>query len=328
MRQDSWYQGSRSEIIGEYLLSNIAFTVPVVARSDIGVDLFCTLYEIEKVQRNKNLIPSSTFAIQIKSKDNPIILSKSHIDYLTRLELPFFIGVVDRKKVCMKIYSCQQLLHLSLKYGNLADSDADFEIELKPIDDYSENNLKNNLFKLISDNYRGFKSLLLDRNNKLIRVLIKKKKEKKKEISQIALEIGPKTLLISPTDRTDIKRKNKINQLKEWVSLDYTNKYNIKTYVPIIPVKLYKGDTPYIEYYNPKNYELNVYHYLAVRLTMLFLHFSKNKTLLNENKEIILNLEKFVELVLNKIEKDDFYYKQLVDHYNKLKMRLEEENVK
>ena len=223
------------------------------------------------------------------------------------LELPFFVGVVYRDKGYMKIYSCQQLLNLSLKYGNLADSDVDFEVELKPIDDYSKENGQNNLFKLMS--YPKFENLLSDNKN----ILINEKKQDKKNIKQITLEIGPKISKICLGDTNLEERKNQINQLKEWISLDYTNKYNEKTYVPIPIIKFCDNEihtTHYIEYYNPVNYELNIYHYLAIRLAMLFLHFSKNETLLQANKEIIINSEKLINLILSKLVKGDIYYKQ------------------
>ncbi len=44
------------------------------------------------------LLQSSSLGIQIKSKEETI-LATNKIEYLTKLELPFFVGVIDRENL-------------------------------------------------------------------------------------------------------------------------------------------------------------------------------------------------------------------------------------
>ena len=104
-------QGWQSENLARFLLSEFAFIAqPSTVADDVGSDFYCTLFKKEKDGGNHHLIPKNSFVIQIKSSENDVDLS-SKAGFLEQLELPFFIGVVDRRELSLKIFS-GRALHL------------------------------------------------------------------------------------------------------------------------------------------------------------------------------------------------------------------------
>lgn len=99
----SFRQGWQSENIARFLLSKFAFiSKPSTISDDLGSDFLCTLFKIEKGK----LYPSNSFAIQIKSKSpKKKIDVTDKMSYLGNLEIPFFIGVVDRDNLKISIYA-------------------------------------------------------------------------------------------------------------------------------------------------------------------------------------------------------------------------------
>lgn len=98
-------QGWQSENLARFLLSEFAFIAqPSTIADDVGNDFYCTLFKKEKYGKQDCLLPNNSFVIQIKSSSNNINLS-SKCNFLDQLELPFFIGIVDRQKLNLKIYS-------------------------------------------------------------------------------------------------------------------------------------------------------------------------------------------------------------------------------
>lgn len=107
----SFRLGWQSENVARCILYNICFLAqPVQSADDIGIDFFCTLFQTEPTENNTQLIPKNSFAIQIKSKDasNRVSLTK-YLPYLAALELPFFIGIVDRGTLMLEIFSGEYL---------------------------------------------------------------------------------------------------------------------------------------------------------------------------------------------------------------------------
>lgn len=98
----SYRQGWQSENIARFLLSKFSFiSNPSTISDDLGSDFLCTLFKIEK----GNLYPNNSFAIQIKSKGDNKIDITNKMSYLGNLEIPFFVGVVDRDKLKISIYA-------------------------------------------------------------------------------------------------------------------------------------------------------------------------------------------------------------------------------
>lgn len=109
--QRSFRLGWQSQNLARYILYKFSFLAePVQVADDIGVDFFCTLFEIKARRTNADLIPRNSFAIQIKSEtDANNINLTGYLPYLIDIELPFFIGVVDRINSALSIYSGELL---------------------------------------------------------------------------------------------------------------------------------------------------------------------------------------------------------------------------
>ena len=113
--------GWENEHLATFLLSRISLVAnPVTVGDDVGTDLFCTLFEIIAGQ----LFPRNSFAIQVKSSKRRINVT-GKIEYLRKLELPFFVGVVNqaislsrstRVNICL---SYSKMMTLRIAFGFL-----------------------------------------------------------------------------------------------------------------------------------------------------------------------------------------------------------------
>lgn len=98
-------KGWQSEGLASFLLSHFAFIAkPSTVADDVGSDFYCTLFKKDTAGSNHYLIPRNSFAIQIKSSTTSIDLSDK-AEFLHQLEVPFFVGVVDRHNMRLAIYS-------------------------------------------------------------------------------------------------------------------------------------------------------------------------------------------------------------------------------
>ncbi len=101
-------KGWQSEHIAKYVLSKYSFIAePSTIADDLGSDFFCTLFKIENEQY---LLPKNSFAIQIKSNKRDIDITKK-ISYFKNIEVPFFVGVVSKANLTLKIYSGESICH-------------------------------------------------------------------------------------------------------------------------------------------------------------------------------------------------------------------------
>jgi hypothetical protein len=106
-------EGDRTEYLANYLLSGIGLVTAVPRQEDTGIDFYCQLVDNETVI----LTFGYPFLIQIKSNFKPILFGSKkpdkwtqiNINWLFRLELPFFIGVVEKKTMCLSIYNTSTL---------------------------------------------------------------------------------------------------------------------------------------------------------------------------------------------------------------------------
>lgn len=106
-----FYQGNRSEYLAIPALSKLGFTIPVPRQEDrFGVDFIVHL----AYMKERTVVPSGrSFGIQIKSTKDPIVFDKQEDrDSLFTSNMPFFIGVVDRKSLSLTIYSTLARLRL------------------------------------------------------------------------------------------------------------------------------------------------------------------------------------------------------------------------
>lgn len=102
-------EGWNAERLAEFLLSRISFiSRPTTVADDLGVDFFCTIAEPVAVGNARSLVPRGGFGIQIKSSKKDFSISDK-ARYLSRLELPYFVGVPDTRSACLNVYSGEYL---------------------------------------------------------------------------------------------------------------------------------------------------------------------------------------------------------------------------
>jgi hypothetical protein len=93
------HKGWENEHLATFLLSRLSFVAsPITIADDIGTDLFCTLFDIAEHKGQPVLLPRRSIAVQIKSSREPIDIVP-RLDYIARLEIPYYIGVCRSKSV-------------------------------------------------------------------------------------------------------------------------------------------------------------------------------------------------------------------------------------
>jgi hypothetical protein len=119
--RDGW----QSENFAKYILHDFTFIAePPNIGNDIKIDFFCTFFNLKQKGEETFLYPRNSFALQVKSNDNLIDISND-IDFFNALELPYFVGVVNKEKTMISIYSGEYLQPF-FSYKNL-----DCEIKIK-----------------------------------------------------------------------------------------------------------------------------------------------------------------------------------------------------
>lgn len=110
-------KGWESENLAQYILYKFSFLArPTNVADDIGSDFFCTLFQIQKTRKHDFLIPKNSFAIQLKSNSDNIDVSDK-VQFLNTLEIPFFVGVVNREELSLDIYSGEYIPFLFSHFG-------------------------------------------------------------------------------------------------------------------------------------------------------------------------------------------------------------------
>jgi hypothetical protein len=102
-------RGWENEHLARFILSKFAFCAnPVTIADDLGSDLFCCLFKARRQDGHDVVVPLNSLAIQIKSSRRPIDVTNK-ITYLAELEMPFFVGIVNRSKLQLTVYSGEYL---------------------------------------------------------------------------------------------------------------------------------------------------------------------------------------------------------------------------
>ncbi len=111
-------QGWQSENLARFILYKFSFvSEPSKIADDIGVDFFCTFFiKAVRSRGDWDLLPTSSFAIQVKSDKRSFSLTK-HLQYLSRFEIPFFVGVASKKDLSLTVYSGEYLRHFLALFG-------------------------------------------------------------------------------------------------------------------------------------------------------------------------------------------------------------------
>jgi len=103
----SFREGWRSEALAYYIISKFAFLDnPSSIGDDVGVDFICNIFDEEKKGNKTFILPSKfSFAIQIKSNSIQFKLKPYQIKYLSNMQNPYFVGVINNKNKSLTIYS-------------------------------------------------------------------------------------------------------------------------------------------------------------------------------------------------------------------------------
>jgi hypothetical protein len=125
-------EGSRSEILADYLFSRWAAVTPVRRQDDFGIDLYCTLFD----KIGKRAVVRDYFSVQVKSKAGPWrFKDKEQVRWLIEYPSPLFLARVDKKKGSVAVY---QLMPRFVRWA-LGSSALPERLELTPLDgDYAQ----------------------------------------------------------------------------------------------------------------------------------------------------------------------------------------------
>lgn len=109
--------GDSAERLAEFIVGSFAFTTPVPYQIDIGVDSYCVLHDPDVFQ--KEMVKAGlSFTLQVKSNRRPIkYLTRHAIEWVTNLDNPLFVCIVDRRKLRCQIYSTWNMQNALLLYG-------------------------------------------------------------------------------------------------------------------------------------------------------------------------------------------------------------------
>lgn len=133
-------KGWENEHLATFLLSRVAFVAsPLTVGDDIGTDLFCTLFETAAHNGQPVLLPRSSIAVQIKSSRKPIDIVPQ-LEYIARLEMPYYLGVVDQQALTLELFSARflpALLSLKGRHSKLILAPVDeFIRDFRPLDEH------------------------------------------------------------------------------------------------------------------------------------------------------------------------------------------------
>jgi len=98
--------GDLGEDLGIFLLKTVCAVAPVPRPEDVGVDAVATLLR----ENGDFLLAEDSFFVQLKSSREPIVYSAEEIDWLRQLQLPFYIGYVDRATASLSLYAAMDAL--------------------------------------------------------------------------------------------------------------------------------------------------------------------------------------------------------------------------
>jgi hypothetical protein len=98
----SFHEGSRSEILADYLFSAWGTVTPARRQSDYGLDLYCTL--TERVGQRARV--REYFSVQVKSGDDAVwsFNDSTSVKWLVENPLPLFLATVNKKTGIVRVY--------------------------------------------------------------------------------------------------------------------------------------------------------------------------------------------------------------------------------
>ena len=121
----SFREGSRAELLADFIMSSIGLCTPIRRQDDIGLDFHC---QVADVQEGGYLSFRSPFVLQVKSNLDGGILYGSNdpnkwkvesINWLFKNKVPFLIGEVNLETATLSMYDTTGLwqVHRTSEYG-------------------------------------------------------------------------------------------------------------------------------------------------------------------------------------------------------------------
>ena len=125
-------EGSRSEILADYLFSPWGAVTPVGRQDDFGIDLYCSLFD----RIGQRAVVREYFSVQVKSDLGPWFFEgQEEVRWLVEYPSPLFLACVNKKKGSVAVY---QLMPRFARWAPGSSSLPD-RLELTPSDkDYTE----------------------------------------------------------------------------------------------------------------------------------------------------------------------------------------------
>jgi hypothetical protein len=97
----NFHEGSRSELLADYLFSSWGTVTPVRRQDDFGLDLYCTLTE----RIGKLAVVRDYFVVQVKSTNDPWhFKGRDSVRWLVEYPQPLFLACVDKKAGIVHVY--------------------------------------------------------------------------------------------------------------------------------------------------------------------------------------------------------------------------------
>ena len=97
----NFHEGSRSEILADYLFSTWGTVTPVRRQDDFGIDLFCTLTK----RIGQRAFVTDHYSVQVKSTTDAWVLEgNDSIEWLVNHPTPLYLACVDKSRACLSIY--------------------------------------------------------------------------------------------------------------------------------------------------------------------------------------------------------------------------------
>ena len=97
----NFHEGSRSEILADYLFSGWGTVTPVRRQDDFGLDLFCTLTE----RMGQRAVVTDYFVVQVKSTNDPWRFEgRESVRWLIDYPQPLFLAWIDKVAGSLRVY--------------------------------------------------------------------------------------------------------------------------------------------------------------------------------------------------------------------------------
>jgi hypothetical protein len=95
------HEGSRSEILADYLFSSWGTVTPVRRQDDYGIDLYCTPTD----RIGLRAVVRDYYVVQVKSGTDPWVFDyQESVRWLVEYPTPLFLACIDKKSGTLRVY--------------------------------------------------------------------------------------------------------------------------------------------------------------------------------------------------------------------------------